>query len=88
MGAQAKKPSVQSKRQGLYRSIYFMSQLPDSEQQERGGLPGDEEVDFNSQPNHRTASQQGKYHLLRFSSVTKSRRISSYTTLPMADLAK
>jgi len=40
------KPSVQSKRQGLYKSIYFMSQLPDDENENRSGLEGEEEVEY------------------------------------------
>lgn len=46
LGPQAMKPSVQSKRQGLYKSIFFMSQLPDSEYSNAGVVDGEEEVEI------------------------------------------
>ncbi|TVY18726.1 histone H3 [Lachnellula arida] len=44
LGPQAMKPSVQSKRQGLYKSIFFMSQLPESEYSNTEEVDGEEEV--------------------------------------------
>ena len=46
LGMQALKPSVQSKRQGIYKSIYFMSQLQDSEYENNKSLDGEVEVDY------------------------------------------
>ena len=46
LGLQALKPSVQSKRQGIYKSIYFMSQLQDSEFRDSNSLDGEVEVDY------------------------------------------
>lgn len=45
-----RRPSVQSKRQGIYRSIYFMSQLMDSEDQDTSGLDGQEEAVYEAAP--------------------------------------
>jgi len=44
LGPQAMKPSIQSKRQGLYKSIFFMSQLPQSEYSTTQEVDGEEEV--------------------------------------------
>ncbi|TVY88732.1 histone H3, partial [Lachnellula willkommii] len=44
LGPQAMKPSVQSKRQRLYKSIFFMSQLPESEYSNTEEVDGEEEV--------------------------------------------
>jgi hypothetical protein len=52
-GNHQKKSSVQSKRQGLYKSIYFMSQLPDSEYENQSSLEGEEEVDYNTRASKR-----------------------------------
>jgi len=46
LGKQSKKPSVQSKRQGLYKSIFFLSQLPDSEYDTTEAVDGEEEVEI------------------------------------------
>jgi hypothetical protein len=58
LGPQEKKPSVQSKRQGLYKSIWFMSQLPDSEYQDQTAVEGDEEADYDARPAKRTRTKQ------------------------------
>lgn len=58
LGPQEKKPSVQSKRQGLYKSIWFMSQLPDSEWQDQSVVEGDEEVDYDARPLKRSRTKQ------------------------------
>jgi hypothetical protein len=50
LGPQEKKPSVQSKRQGLYKSIWFMSQLPDSEWEDQSAVEGDEEAEYDTRP--------------------------------------
>ena len=46
LGSQSKKPSVQSKRQTLYKAGYFMAQLLDSATQEVVINEGDEEADY------------------------------------------
>ncbi|KAF4624268.1 hypothetical protein G7Y89_g13905 [Cudoniella acicularis] len=46
LGYQTKKPSVQSKRQGLYKALFFMSQLPNSECEINTAVDGEEEVDL------------------------------------------
>jgi hypothetical protein len=46
LGPQTKKPSVQSKRQGLYKYIFFMSQLPSSEYLNTQEVDGEEEVEI------------------------------------------
>jgi hypothetical protein len=46
LGQQAMKPTVQSKRQGIYKSIYFMSQLQDYENKDSNSLDGEVEVDY------------------------------------------
>ena len=58
LGPQEKKPSVQSKRQGLYKSIWFMSQLPDSEWQDQSAVEGEEEADYDARPAKRTRTKQ------------------------------
>jgi hypothetical protein len=50
LGPEQLKPSVQSKRQGLYKSIYFLSQLPDTEIENQSSLEGEEEVDYDTRP--------------------------------------
>jgi hypothetical protein len=49
---------VQSKRQGLYKSIYFMSQLPDSEEEDGAGQEGEEVADYDTQSKKRKLDQQ------------------------------
>lgn len=51
LGQQSLKPSVQSKRQGIYKSIYFMSQLQDSEYKDDKSQEGEVEVDYNTHQN-------------------------------------
>lgn len=46
LGPQQKNRCVQSKRQSLYKSKFFMSQLPDSEIQHNSAAEGEEEVDI------------------------------------------
>lgn len=46
LGQQLKKPSVQSKRQSLYKAVFFMSQLPDSEYETSTAVDGEEEVEI------------------------------------------
>lgn len=58
LGPQEKKPSVQSKRQGLYKSIWFMSQLPDSEWQDQSAVEGEEEADYDTRPAKRGRTKQ------------------------------
>jgi hypothetical protein len=48
LGHQRIKPSVQSKRQGIYKSIFFMSQLPDSPYVESSSVEGEEEVNYDT----------------------------------------
>ncbi|KUJ08149.1 uncharacterized protein LY89DRAFT_629916 [Mollisia scopiformis] len=59
LGPQQKKPSVQSKRQGIYKSIFFMSQLPDSPQGLQGSssAPGEEEAIYDLGSKRRQVSQ-------------------------------
>lgn len=57
-GSDVKKPSVQSKRQGLYKSIYFMSQLPDTEFDSQSSLEGEEEVDYDTRSMQQQQQQQ------------------------------
>lgn len=58
LGPLTKKPSVQYKRQGLYRSIWFMSQLPDSEWQNVSTVEGDEEAEYDIRPAKRLRTLQ------------------------------
>ncbi|KAG0652845.1 Histone [Hyphodiscus hymeniophilus] len=58
LGSQKKKPSAQSKRQGLYKSIWFMSQLPDSEYQDHTSVEGDEEAEYDTRPMKRSRTTQ------------------------------
>jgi hypothetical protein len=46
LGKQKLRPSVQSKRQALYKSIYFLSELQDNEYEAQTALEGEEEVDY------------------------------------------
>lgn len=46
LGTQHKKYSVQSKRQGVWKSFFFMSQLPDSPFEDSSVVDGEEEVDY------------------------------------------
>jgi hypothetical protein len=46
LGTQKKKPSVQSKRQGLYHSIFFMHLLPDSPYSGQETAEGEEEANY------------------------------------------
>src|SRR5215469_10298007 len=57
LGPQEMKPSVQSKRQGIYKSIFFMSQLPDTPYEESNAIDGEEEVDYDSRPAKRRTKQ-------------------------------
>jgi hypothetical protein len=50
LGPLDEKPSVQSTRQVIYNYIYFMSQLPNSEQEDYANEDGEEEVQYVSQP--------------------------------------
>jgi hypothetical protein len=56
LGHQRIKPSVQSKRQGIYKSIFFMSQLPDSPYVESSSVEGEEEVNYDTRPAKRFKS--------------------------------
>ena len=58
LGPQEKKPSAQSKRQGLYKSIWFMSQLPDSEWQDQTAVEGDEEAEYDTRHAKRARTMQ------------------------------
>ncbi|KAE8447736.1 hypothetical protein EG329_010543 [Mollisiaceae sp. DMI_Dod_QoI] len=62
LGAQQKKPSLQGKRQGIYKSTFFMSQLPDSPYtvQESAGVPGEEEARYNEPPAKRQHVQSAQ----------------------------
>lgn len=57
LGVQRKKDSVQAKRQGIYKSIFFMSQLPDSTYQESSIVEGEEEVNYEVRPAKRVRTQ-------------------------------
>ncbi|OCK74265.1 hypothetical protein K432DRAFT_339211 [Lepidopterella palustris CBS 459.81] len=46
LGAQQRKPTLQSKRRSLWRKSYFLSQLPDSEYQQVVVDEGDEEAEI------------------------------------------
>jgi hypothetical protein len=46
LGHQRKKPSVQGKRQEIYKSIFFMSQLPNSPFEGSTAVEGEEEVEY------------------------------------------
>ncbi|PVH80364.1 hypothetical protein DL98DRAFT_515460 [Cadophora sp. DSE1049] len=46
LGAQMKKCSVQAKRQSVYKSIFFMSQLQDSTYEENCAQEGEEEANY------------------------------------------
>ncbi|KAM3074112.1 hypothetical protein ACMFMG_003066 [Clarireedia jacksonii] len=46
LGSQDTKPSIQSKREVIYNGIYFMSQLPNSEQEDYANEDGEEEVHY------------------------------------------
>lgn len=50
--------SVQQKREKLYKSIYFMSQLPNSEQDDQADDDGDEEAQYVPQPTGHTQMMQ------------------------------
>ncbi|CZR63368.1 uncharacterized protein PAC_13265 [Phialocephala subalpina] len=65
LGTQQKKPSVQSKRQGIYRSTFFMSQLPDSPYtfQESAGVQGEEEARYDERPAKRQHLQSAQHNL-------------------------
>jgi hypothetical protein len=54
LGQQQKKPSVQAKRQGIYKSIFFMSQLPNSPFQGGSAVEGEEEVEYDVRPAKRS----------------------------------
>jgi hypothetical protein len=54
LGKQKLKPSVQSKRQALYKSIYFLSELQDNEYEAQSVLEGEEEVDYDIRVGGRT----------------------------------
>lgn len=60
LGPQYKKPSVQSKRQGLYKSIFFMSQLPESEYTSNKEVDGEEEVELTLTAYHGRAMQTAR----------------------------
>jgi hypothetical protein len=60
LGPQEKKPSVQSKRQGIYKSIFFMSQLPDTPYEQSNAVDGEEEVDYDSRPAKRRTKQTAR----------------------------
>jgi len=59
LGHQRIKPSVQSKRQGIYKSIFFMSQLPDSPYVESSSVEGEEEVNYDTRPAKRSKQSFG-----------------------------
>jgi hypothetical protein len=61
LGPQSKKPSVQSKRQNLYKAGYFLAQLLDSETQEVVINEGDEEADYEP-PAKRMRTKQTAQH--------------------------
>jgi hypothetical protein len=48
LGHQKKKPSLQGERQRIYKSNFFMSQLPNSPYQEGTDIDGEEEVDYSA----------------------------------------
>lgn len=58
LGPQQKKPSVQAKRQGIYKSIFFMSQLPNSPFEEGSAVEGEEEVEYDARPAKRKQAAQ------------------------------
>jgi hypothetical protein len=53
LGHQRKKPSVQGRRQEIFKSIFFMSQLPDSPFEGSTAVEGEEEVEY-ARPNKRS----------------------------------
>ena len=55
LGSQQEKPSVQSKRQSLYNSVFFMHLLPDSPYSDQQTIEGEEEVGFAAHRSGRTA---------------------------------
>jgi len=50
LGHQIKKPSVQSKRQGIYKSLFFLSQLPDTVDAQGTAIQGEEEANYDAPP--------------------------------------
>ncbi|KAL2070379.1 hypothetical protein VTL71DRAFT_13405 [Oculimacula yallundae] len=58
MGAQWKKCSVQAKRQSVYKSIFFMSQLQDGTYEENTALDGEEEANYEPAAKRQRSSGQ------------------------------
>ncbi|ESZ93996.1 hypothetical protein SBOR_5617 [Sclerotinia borealis F-4128] len=56
LGLDYHQESIQKKREDLYKSIYFMSQLPDTEYDDQADEDGDEEAEYR----HYTPPQQRK----------------------------
>jgi hypothetical protein len=50
LGKQRTRPSIQSKRYALYKSVYFLSELQDNELEAQTALDGEEEVDYDIRP--------------------------------------
>jgi len=57
IGWESQKPSIQSKRQGLFKSIYFMSQLPNSEYDNQTIEEGEEEAQYDTRKPSKKAKQ-------------------------------
>ncbi|TVY84463.1 histone H3, partial [Lachnellula suecica] len=60
LGSQSKNPCVQGKRRGIYKSIFFMSQLPDSEYATAKQVEGEEEVEIHAAPMQQAQRPAGR----------------------------
>jgi hypothetical protein len=58
LGPQKKKPSLQGERQRIYKSNFFMSQLPNSPTQGGTDIDGEEEVEYDTSPRKLKRSKQ------------------------------
>ncbi|KAE9371742.1 hypothetical protein N431DRAFT_467904 [Stipitochalara longipes BDJ] len=68
LGHQRKKPSVQGKRQEVYKSIFFMSQLPNSPFDGATAVEGEEEAEY-ARPAKRGRSKQTARKTTQFADV-------------------
>ncbi|KAL5330177.1 hypothetical protein ACEPPN_003702 [Leptodophora sp. 'Broadleaf-Isolate-01'] len=59
LGTQQKKFSVQAKRQSVYKSIFFMSQLQDTTFEENNALDGEEEANYEHAAKRQRSSPSG-----------------------------
>ena len=58
LGPQKKKPSLQGERQRIYKSNFFMAQLPNSPNQGGTDIDGEEEVEYDTRPRKLKRSKQ------------------------------